>query len=109
VVAGSGPWASFGESVRLLKGRRWQFIRKRLAMWAAWMVGYAVCMGPFFASSYASAGRPNPAASLALLPLMLGFYGVMLFLIVIDAALEAAYHVRVTRPLDATALAATFD
>lgn len=109
VVDGIGPVAAFGHSVRLLRGRRWQFIRKRLAVLAAWMIAYMTCAGPFFAASFATQGHPNPTLTLLTLPFLLGFYGVMLLLVVADAALEASYHARVTRPLDAAALAATFD
>ncbi len=108
VVAGSGPIAALGESVRLLRGRRWQFIRYRLVVLAAWVLGYATCMGPFFLASAASPGSPNPLVALVTLPLVLGFYGLMLVFFVLDAAIEASFHVRVTRPMDVAAIAETF-
>jgi hypothetical protein len=97
-----------GESVRLLRGRRWQFVRYRLAVLAAWVLGYATCMGPFLLASATSSGAPNPIATLVMLPLMLGFYGVILALFVLDAAIEASFHARVTRPMDLAAVAETF-
>jgi hypothetical protein len=109
VVAGSGPVAAFGESVRLLRGRRMQFVGLRVSVLAAWFLGYLTCMCPFFLSNATvSAGHANPALSLLTMPLVFAFYGVALFLLVLDAAVEACFHERLTRPLSAEAIAETF-
>jgi hypothetical protein len=106
IVDGAGPYAAFAASRALLAGRRWQFIRLRLAVLAGWFVAYGVCMGPYFALTLS--GPPDPRAALITLPLMLAFYGVMYLLILIDAVLEAAFHVRVTKRPDAGEIAKTF-
>jgi len=51
----------------------------------------------------------SPEVRLATTALTLGYYLVARCVRVLDAAVEACFHERLTRPMDAAAIAATFD
>ncbi len=109
IVQGGTALAAFGGSTALLRGRRWQFLRFRLVVLATWIGSYSVCVAPWLLTAIGSEGRPNPIVAIVTLVLVLGFYGVALLLFVLDAGLEAAFHERLTRPMNAAQVARTFE
>jgi len=107
IVDGAGPYAAFGASRALLAGRRMQFVGFRVTVTAVLLLSQCVCMGPYFVATYTHPG--DPSAALVTLPLLLGFYAVLYFILVLDGMMEAAFHVRVTRGRSVNEIAKTFE
>jgi hypothetical protein len=110
IIDGTGPYDAFRRSIDLLAGRRWQFIRFRLAMLATWVGAYVVCMTPTIVSSLLpDGGTARIATTLVGAVLVFGFYALAYALAVFDAAAEMGFYLRVTRGFDGAELARTFE